>query len=191
MDFIKFYSSSLEKDTSRSSDLAIISKMPEGKVSNYISKGADSLKFIDKTIDWGFARPGFSNGAAYADLDNDGDLDIVINNINEPATIYRNNTTQQLANHFLEVQLKGDELNKFGIGAKCVLRQKDKIQTGYLNASKGFESASLQYIHFDVGANSVIDTLQVLWPDGKSQLFKNVNADHRLVVSYKNVVNRT
>ncbi|MEP7111475.1 MAG: VCBS repeat-containing protein, partial [Ferruginibacter sp.] len=189
LDFIKFYSGRSVKDTSRSSNVAVINKMPDGKVSNYIFKGTDSLKFIDKTIAWGIKRPGISNGAACADLDNDGDLDIVINNINEPATIYRNNTVQQLANHFVEIELKGDEQNKFGIGAKCVLLKGNKIQSGYLNATKGFESASLQYIHFGTGTDSIIDKLQVVWPDGKSQLFKQVKADQRLTVSYINAVN--
>jgi enediyne biosynthesis protein E4 len=188
LDFVKFYSSRNANDTARAADVMAINKMPEGKVSNYIFKGTDSLQFIDKTIDWGFNHPGFSNGAACADLDNDGDLDIVINNINEPATIYRNNTVQQLKNHFVEIQLKGDSLNKFAIGAKCVLQHKEKIQVDYLSAAKGFESASLQYIHFGTGADSVIDVMQVLWPDGKSQFFTNVKADQRITVSYKDAV---
>src|SRR5665647_49325 len=95
LDFIQFYSGRIVNDTGHSADIAVINKMPEGKVSNYIFKGTDSLKFIDKTTAWGVHQPSFSNGAAYADLDNDGDLDIVINNINDPATIYRNNTVQQ------------------------------------------------------------------------------------------------
>jgi enediyne biosynthesis protein E4 len=189
LDFVKFYSSRTAGDTGRSSDVAAISKMPQGKLNNYIFKGTDSLKFIDKTAGWGFNQPGFSNGAAYADLDNDGDLDIVINNINAPAGIYRNNTVQQLGNHFLEIALKGDEQNKFGIGAKCVLKQKDKIQSGYLNATKGFESASLQYIHFGTGADSVIDLMQVLWPDGKSQFFNNVKTNRRITVYRKDAGN--
>lgn len=191
LDFIKFYSTRSANDTGRSADIAAINKMPEGKISNYIFKGTDSLKFIDNTTAWGMNHPGFSNGAAYADLDNDGDLDIVINNINEPATIYRNNTVQQLTNHFLEIQLEGAEQNKFAVGAKVVIKQKDKIQTGYLNATKGFESASLQYIHFGTGTDSVIDEMQVLWPDGKSQIFNQVKTNQRLTVSYKNSVNTT
>lgn len=188
LDFIKFLSSRNANDTSRANDVMAIGKMPEGKVSNYIFKGTDSLRFIDKTTAWGFDHPGFSNGAAYADLDNDGDLDIVINNINEPAAIYRNNTVQQLHHHFLEVQLKGDALNTSGIGAKCVLQSKGKMQVDYLNAGKGFESASLQYLHFGTGTDSVIDVMQVLWPDGKSQHFTNIKTDQRIIVSYKDAV---
>ncbi|MEO7766951.1 MAG: FG-GAP-like repeat-containing protein, partial [Ferruginibacter sp.] len=164
---------------------SIINRMPEGKVNNYIFKGTDSLKFINKSTDWGIDGKSFSNGAVYADLDNDGDLDIVINNINAPATILRNNTVQKLANHFLEIQLKGDDQNRFGIGAKVLLKQANKIQYSYLNAAKGFESASLQYIHFGTGTDSVIDEVQVLWPGGRTQLLKNVKANQLMAVSYK------
>ena len=191
LDFIKFYSTRSADDTGHSADVTAINKMPEGKISNYIFKGTDSLKFIDNTILWGINRPGLSNGAAYADLDNDGDLDIVINNINEPATIYRNNTVQQLTNHFLEIQLKGEAQNKFAVGAKVVIKQNDNIQTGYLNATKGFESASLQYVHFGTGKDSIIDEVQVLWPDGKSQIFNQVKTNQRLTVFYKNSGNTT
>src|SRR5450432_973375 len=188
LDFVKFYSSRNANDTNRANDVTAINKMPEGKLNNYIFKGTDSLRFIDKSIDWGFNHHGFSNGAAYADLDNDGDLDIVINNINEPATIYRNNTVQQLRNHFLEVQLKGDGDNKFAIGAKCIVKNKNKLQVDYINASKGFESASIQYMHFGTGADSVIDSIQVIWPDGKSQFLTNQKTNQRIVVSYKDAV---
>ena len=186
LDFIKYYSSKNGNDTTRSSDAVTISKMPEGKVHNYMYKGTDSLKFIDKSMDWGLNEPTFSNGAAYADLDNDGDLDIVINNINSPAGIYKNNTVHHLVNHFLDVQLIGDAQNKFGIGAKILLQQKDKMQCGYQQATKGFESASIQNIHFGTGADSVIDKLQVTWPDGKTQFFSHVRTDKRIIVSYKN-----
>ena len=188
LDFVKFYSNKSVNDTSRFADIAAINKMPEGKVSNYFFKGTDSLKFVDETTVWGISHPCFSNGAAYADLDNDGDLDIVINNINEPATIYRNNTVQQLANHFLEIQLKGNGQNKFAVGTKVTIQQKGKIQTGYINATKGFESAALQYIHFGTGADSIIDKMEVLWPDGKSQIFTNVKCNQRITVWCKNGV---
>lgn len=190
LDFIKYYSDRNLVDTGRAGNLKALAKMPEGKLNNYFYKGTKDLKFIDKTKEWGFVKPGFSNGAAYADLDNDGDLDIVVNNINSPATIYRNNSVQQLTNHFIELQLKANGQNKFGIGAKVILQQKDKIQYGYLNATKGFESASLQNIHFGLGKDSVIDKIELLWPDGKSQLLLQVKADQRLILEYKNAISR-
>ena len=186
LDFIKFYSNRNIKDTARSNDEKAIKKMPEGKVSNSMFKGTDSLKFTDETKTWGFDKPTFSNGAAYADLDNDGDLDIVVNNINEPASVYKNNSVHQSKNHFLEIELKGSDKNKFGVGAKIILKQKNSIQISYLNTTKGFESSSLQYVHFGMGANSVIDSIQVIWPDGKTQGLANVKTNQRLILFYKN-----
>ena len=189
LDYLKYNSSRNENDTGHAADIAAIQKMPVGKVSNYMFRGSDSLKFNDVTNAWGFNKPTFSNGAAYADLDNDGDLDIVINNINEPARIYMNNSIQQFNNHFLDIQLKGEGENKFGIGAKIVLQQKGGIQFNYLNTTKGFESSSLQYIHFGLGSDSTIDLMQVVWPDGKTQSFINIKTDQRLTVFYKDAVN--
>jgi hypothetical protein len=188
LDYLKYFSSRKADDTGHASDVITIQKMPEGKLSNYMFRGTDSLKFTNVTTDWGFDRPTFSNGAAYADLDNDGDLDIVVNNINEPASVYRNNSVQQTANHYLEIQLKADDKNRFGAGAKIVLKAKDKVQLNYLNTTKGFESSSLQYVHFGTGTDSVIDLMQVIWPDSKTQTFTNLKTNQRLVVFHKNAV---
>jgi len=188
LDYIKFSSgSSFVKDL-RNGKLSkddVIKKLPDGKLHNYMFKGTDSLKYVDKSIDWGFETPTWSNGAAYADLDNDGDLDIVINNINEPAAVYRNNLSPQKGNHFLDVQLKGDNSNKFAVGAKVLLKQKDILQFGYLSTSKGFESSSLQYVHFGMTTGGVIDTVQVVWPNGKLQTLVKIKTDQRITVSYQ------
>ena len=188
LDYIKFSSGAgFEKDLQNgklSTDDAI-KKMPGGKVHNYLFKGTDSLKYSDKSVDWGFESPTWSNGAAYADLDNDGDLDLVINNINEPAGIYRNNSSNQSGNHFLDVHLKGDTVNKFAIGAKVLLKQNKILQVGYLIATKGFESSSLQYVHFGMKTPDVIDTLQVVWPNGKLQTLVNIKTDQRINITYQ------
>ena len=188
LDYIKFTSGSGINEplqNRKTFDRELIKKMPGGKVHNYIFKGTDSQKYIDKSFDWGFKTPTWSNGAAYADLDNDGDLDLVINNINEPAALYRNNATQQSGNHFLDVELKGNAPNKFGIGAKVLAKQKGQLQLGYVNTTRGFESSSLQYVHFGMKRQDVIDTLQVIWPDGKSQMIFNVKTDQRITISYQ------
>jgi len=188
LDFIKYYSNRNVSKINSATDLKLIEKMPKGEISNYIYKGTDSLKFIDKTYSWGFNQPGLSNGAVSADLDNDGDLDIVTNNINSFASIYKNNTVEQQKNHYLDLQLKGLGDNKFSIGAKVILKKNDNIQTDYLSATKGFESSSLQNIHFGTGSDTIIDEIQVIWPDGKSQVLNNVETDQHLVVSYGNAV---
>ena len=186
LDFLKFNSNRTAPDTDHAADIEAILKMPTGKVSNIIYKGTDSIKFTDQTKSWGFDKPSFSNGAACADLDNDGDLDIVVNNINEPALIYQNQTNQQLNNHYLEIQLEGSAQNKFGIGTKVVMQQTKGVQLSYLTTAKGFESSSLQYIHFGTGADSIVEVIQVIWPDGKSQVLNNVRTNQRVLVSYKN-----
>ena len=187
LDYIKYFSGNginQALQDGEKSDGDLINKMPAGKVHNYIFRGTDSLKFADKSAEWGFEKPTWSNGAAYADLDNDGDLDLVINNINEPAGIYRNNTMQQTGNHFLDVELKGNASNKFAIGAKVLIKQKDTIQLGYVSTTRGFESSSLQYVHFGMSGNNMIDTVQVIWPDGRYQTRYNVKTDQRLTISY-------
>ena len=188
LDYIKFSSSkdyNKALESKKISDNEVIQKLPGGKMHNYMFKGTDRLKYSDKSVGWGFETPTWSNGAAYADLDNDGDLDIVINNINEPAAVYRNNSSPQKGNHFLEVQLKGDGSNKFAVGSKVLLKQKDVLQFGYLNATKGFESSSLQYVHFGMTTTGTIDTLQVIWPNGKLQTLTNIKTDQRITVSYQ------
>ncbi len=132
-----------------------------------------------------FDKPSYSNGAAYADLDNDGDLDLVLNNINEPAFIYRNNTSEQSVNNYIQIELNGFAANPFAIGAKVLLKQKDTLQLGYVSTTKGFQSSSLQYVHFGTGIHTFIDTVQVVWPDGNVQTLLHVKANQKLTVSYQ------
>ena len=185
LDYLKYISAAYYGPQGSSiSKLEAIKKMPDGKAANCMFKGTDSLQFLDKTIDWGFAKPGYSNGAAYADLDNDGDLDLVINNINEPASVYRNNEHEQTGNHFLDVNVKGNKGNAFAIGAKVILKTKGQVQFGFVSTTKGFESSSLQAVHFGLGKNNQIDTVQILWPDGYVATLLHVKADQKLLVNH-------
>ena len=185
LDFVKFISeasvaSQLQKG--KAADNLAISKMPEGKLSNYVYKGTNELRFIDKTKDWGLDIPGFSNGAAYGDLDNDGDLDLIVNNINSPAGIYRNNSNLYLQNHYLDIQLRTNADNKLAYGSKVVIKTKEGIQLNYLTATRGFESCSSPVLHFGLGENDKVDSMQIIWPDGSLQTLINVKADQHIVI---------
>jgi hypothetical protein len=185
LDVIKFLSSgntSTAHDQGRAADLQTIAKMPTGRTTNYIFRSTDSLVFTDKTREWGFDHPAFSNGAAYADLDNDGDLDLVVNTVNSEAMIYRNNGT---TNHYLDIRLIGPPSNPLAIGSKVILKNKDGLQLDHLTPTHGFESSSLQYLHFGLGSLTAADTLQVIWPDGSTQLMTHVPSNQRLTINYR------
>ena len=177
LDFIKFFSSGARVDA------AVVAKSPDGKAGNYIFQGSDSLVFTDRSKEWGIVQPAFSNGALSVDLNNDGALDIVVNAANGPALVYRNRRTSA---HFLDIQLVGSAANPLGLGAKVVVLGKGVMQFNYLTPTHGFESCSLQYVHFGLGVDTVVDTVQVIWPDGLVQLLTDVSADRRVVVDHKN-----
>jgi hypothetical protein len=182
-DYLKFIAGSAianELKKGKAADSLTISKMPPGKVSNYVFEGKQDLKFIDQTSGWGLELPAFSNGSAYGDLDNDGDLDLVVNNINGPAFLYRNNAKELLKNHFLDVRLQDTNNNRFALGSKVLIKTKNGIQLNQLTATRGFESASAQVLHFGLGDSETVDTLQVVWPDGTVQTVANVKADQLL-----------
>lgn len=167
----------------RAADLATVEKMPSGKANCFLFQGTDSLVYTDRSVEWGFTHPAFSNGAAYADLDNDGNLDLVVNTANEPAMIYRNSGGAGV--HYLDVELRGPAGNVFGIGAKVAARTGARVQYGYCAVTRGFESGTLGPVHFGLGRESHVDTLEVDWPDGRRQVMTDVRGDKRLVVDWR------
>ena len=184
-DYIKFISSfavQMALRNSRDLDKDVLARMPEGKVHNYIFKGGTPDGFTDKSLQWGMGMPSFSNGAAYADLNNDGNLDLVVNNINEVATIYRNNGAGK---HYITLSFSGKGGNTFGIGAKVYLFDQGKIQYQQLMLTRGFESSTEPRLHFGLDTLTHIDSLLVVWPDQSYQLMQQVPVNRQVQLKQK------
>ena len=165
----------------------LLEEIPKVKISNYAYKNNGDLTFEDVTKDWGMSVPTFSNGAAYADLDNDGDLDYVVNNINDEALVYRNNSRDLNKNgHYLQIQFLGDRFNKNGLGASVELHYKAKQQVYENTPYRGYLSSIYPMAHFGLGHEEVIDSIIIKWPNGKMQLMQNVKADQLVKADIKN-----
>jgi len=158
----------------------IVSRIPSEKVANYAFQNKGDLTFKKKGNDWGLNFPGFSNGAAYADLDNDGDLDLVVNNLDHEALVYQNNIHEKP--NYLKVQLKGIAKNSFAIGSEIQIITAKGEQVGQVNSNHGFLSSSEPILHFGLGKEKVVDELTVLWPNGKETKLSKIEANQRLVI---------
>ncbi|WP_276370602.1 VCBS repeat-containing protein [Chryseolinea sp. H1M3-3] len=166
----------------------LLDSIPEVKIPNYAFKNNGDLTFTDVTKSWGMDTPSYSNGAAFADLDNDGDLDYVVNNINDIAFVYENNLlgSSQKDHNFLNVKLKGSNNNLQAIGTKLLLYyDSGRIQYHEQFLSRGFLSSVDEIIHFGLGNNTKVDSIAVEWPDGSRNHFKNVDANQALSIEYK------
>jgi enediyne biosynthesis protein E4 len=159
-----------------------IDSMPEGKVANKIFEG-NSVTFQNKTGSWITDEPGLSNGAVYADLDGDGNLDLIVNNLNAPASIYRN--TNNAPNNYITFRLNYLEPNNKGIGTTIKLYSGQKLQTRSLYNSRGFLSAVSGDLHFGLGQSSKIDSAVVIWPNLKKQLITNLKANEVHKITYE------
>ena len=185
LDYIRYISNreiqaALAQGTAQSAGL--IQKMPSEPVANYAYHNERNLTFSDQAAAWGLGQPGFSNGAAYGDLDNDGDLDLVVNNVNEPAFVYRNNTHLDTAHHFLRIRFEGEGKNTYGIGTKVWLYTKGNLQYQELMPTRGFQSSVEPVMHFGVGKSNPVDSLVVVWPDRRKQEIHAVRANQTLTL---------
>jgi hypothetical protein len=158
----------------------VVGKMAENKIPNYIFQGSGDLTFKNRTHEWGFDQPSLTNGVAYGDLDNDGDLDMVANNISEPAGIYRNNAESFESNHYLGVRLKGTGQNRYAVGTRVVLYYDGKVLSREMLPVRGFQSAVQPDLHFGLGAHAVVDSIHVRWPDGKFAKLIDVIVDRTI-----------
>src|SRR6266853_2208958 len=161
--------------------LRLLKELPGYDFSNYVFRNNGDLTFTDMSKQWGMDRTGFSYGAAYADLNNDGKLDLVINHINAPASIYENVQPDDDVHHYLQIRLDGEPPNRRGIGAKLILTAGGQKQYLYHSPYRGYMSPMDDREHFGLGRAKRVDSLEVIWPDGRRQVLTGLNVDRLLV----------
>ena len=182
LDYIKYTSNDqIQKKLEQTKliDQEAINKMPSGAVSNYVFSGSTGLKF-EHQAQWMANDSIISTGIAYGDLDGDGDLDVVTNNVNSPATIYENRTMQ---GHYLKIEPRPGTKNTFGIGTKVIAYLKDSLMTRQLYTTKSWQSSSEPVIHFGFRQNQSVDSIRIYWPDRTFETLSNVALDQTLKVS--------
>lgn len=162
----------------------ILDEMPSTKLKNYSFKNEGDISFSNVTENWGLDEPSFSTGAAYADLDNDGDLDLVISNIDNPAFIYKNNAETRESDQYLKVKLEGPAQNRSGLGARVTLKIGDDFQMKEHYLNHGYLSSMEDKLHFGLGAKNKVDSLWVEWPDGSRKVLVNVSANKEILIPY-------
>jgi len=161
----------------------LIDLMPSNPISNYAYCNNGDLTFTNRAAEWGLDAPGFSNGSAYADLDNDGDLDLVVNNVNMPAFVYRNQSVQQHPeNKFLKVVLQGAGKNRYGIGSQVTVHYNHTLSYQEEMPMRGFESTVDSRLNFGLGKTEKIDSVEVVWNDGRRQTLKDVKTNTTIIV---------
>ena len=167
------------------SALEMVREMPSTLLPNYIFQNQGDLKFKDRTESWNFDTPTFSNGAAYADLDADGDLDLVINNINQTAFIYRNEASETTENRFFHLAFDGPAQNPYGIGTTVEVTTPEATYFQELSPSRGYLSSVPPSLHFGLGAATSAD-IHITWPDGRTQNMTHVSTSQTLTIQYSN-----
>ncbi|MEO5995807.1 MAG: VCBS repeat-containing protein [Chitinophagaceae bacterium] len=188
MDFLAYMSDQLNQKNEgvfRKELLDILKHMPSSNIKNYVFKNNGNLTFSNLSSQWGIDSFSNSNGAAYADLDNDGDLDLVVNNINKPAFIYRNETNIK-ENHYLEINLKGFGKNTQGVGAKVYIYAKGKKQYLEQMPAKGYQSSVSPVLHFGLEKDTLIDSIKIIWQSGKMQKLESIKANRFITLDEGN-----
>ncbi|WP_423149198.1 VCBS repeat-containing protein [Rubrolithibacter danxiaensis] len=180
-DFIAFRDESF----SVASKEQLLHQIPVVKLHNYAFKNKGNLEFANETNMWGLKEPTFSNGAVYADLDNDGDLDMVINNINDEAFVYKNNSDKinEKGNNYIQIKFQGNSSNTNGLGASAkIYYDKGKLQSFENTPYRGYLSTVQEIAHFGLGEITAIDSAVIIWPAGKKQILTNIKPNQTLLV---------
>ncbi len=194
LDFIDFFANEIVQKmalTGKKQAIdSIINKMPVSPQSNYAFKNNKDITFSNETNKWGLEIPGQSNGVAYGDLDNDGDLDMVVNNVNMEAFVYRNNA-ETLTNHnYIKLKFKGKDKNKFAIGTTVKLYYDNNVVLQELIPSRGFQSSMEHTMTIGIGTTKVIDSIRVIWPNDDTQKLTDIKPNQTLSLNQIDVKNK-
>ncbi|OOG71522.1 RNA-binding protein [Algoriphagus sp. A40] len=185
-DFLKYmdnYVRTAGGQLKREDLLNLVKSMSSSNLKNYTFRNRGDITFENVSTSWGLAENGNSNGGAYSDLDNDGDLDLVINNINSPAFLYENLAVQKSKGNFLKINLKGEGQNTLGQGSLVKVFSNGKFQVQEQNLYRGFQSSVSPVLVFGLGESLIADSVQVNWPGGKVSIIKDVAANQTLEIS--------
>lgn len=174
------------EEANRKKRLEALGKLPGIKLPNFMFKNKGNLQFEDISANSGFTKPTYSNGSAYADFDNDGDLDLAINNIDDPAGIFKNNTKIDSTNAYLKLRFQGITPNLEGIGSQVELYHNGGFQKQYFTPFRGYLSTVENALHFGLGNVRKLDSVKVIWPDGKQQVLKEIVVNQEIVLRQKN-----
>ncbi|WP_094766772.1 VCBS repeat-containing protein [Pseudozobellia thermophila] len=189
MDFMNYAVQKKMQENKGGAEMAIndlLQNMPAIIEENYTYRNNGDLSFSKMNETWGLDQESLSNGAAYADLDNDGDLDLIVNNTDAEAFIYRNNSNLHTNNNFIKIALKGTGKNSFGIGTKIEIKTGDQIQVQEMMPVRGFQSSVDYNLVFGLGEAEKIDKLTVIWPNNKVQTLENLTVNQTLTLEQSN-----
>ena len=186
LDFVDFFANEIIQEMALTGEKqsidSIIAKMPIAPQPNYAYRNKGDITFSNETENWGLGLPSMSNGAAYGDLDNDGDLDIVVNNVNMEAFVYENHSEKKSGNNYLKLKFEGKDGNRFAIGTTVKLYFDNQVIVQELMPSRGFQSSVDYIMTIGLGKNTAIDSLRVIWPDDSTQKFNNIKTNQFLTL---------
>lgn len=187
LDFVEFITDEANvkqtvEQTKRADFRDFLPHMPSTPLSNYALINQARAAFVDQAAELGLATPSFSNGAAYGDLDNDGDPDLVVNNLNMPAFVYRNESTDRNGHAYVKIQFEGQNSNRFGVGSQVIVYADGQAQHQQYYPSRGFESSVGAGLLFGLGKRNSIDSLTVIWPDRTQQTLTSVPVNQSILL---------